>query len=58
MTSDNLTLTDQQNDDHRAEIARWAYGLYLERGCGDGQDLDDWLKAERELVERAASGRT
>jgi hypothetical protein len=26
-----------------------AYGLYLQRGRKDGQDLEDWLIAENEL---------
>jgi len=30
-------------------IASRAYELYLERGGGDGADLDDWLRAEQEL---------
>jgi hypothetical protein len=34
------------------EIAARAYELYLGRGEGDGQDLDDWFTAERELTER------
>jgi len=29
------------------EIAARAYELFLARGAGDGQDLDDWLEAER-----------
>jgi outer membrane protein TolC len=36
----------------RDEIARRAYDLYQERGAEDGRDLDDWLRAERELRER------
>ena len=40
---------EQQDADRRAEIAQRAYENYLERGCEDGQDLDDWLRAEREL---------
>jgi hypothetical protein len=32
------------------EIAARAYELYLARGAGDGQDQDDWLIAERELL--------
>jgi Protein of unknown function (DUF2934) len=32
------------------EIARRAYLLYLERGGGDGRELEDWLRAERELA--------
>jgi hypothetical protein len=33
----------------RDRIASRAYQLYLERGGGDGRDMDDWLEAEREL---------
>ena len=29
-----------------AEIARVAYELYQQRGCVDGHDFEDWLKAE------------
>lgn len=32
-----------------AEIRRRAYELYEERGCRDGCDLDDWLRAEAEI---------
>jgi hypothetical protein len=31
------------------EIERRAYELYLERGGEDGHDVDDWIRAEREL---------
>jgi hypothetical protein len=31
------------------DIARRAYDLYLARGCETGHDVDDWLRAEREL---------
>jgi hypothetical protein len=31
------------------EIARRAFELYCERGCQHGHDIDDWLRAEREL---------
>jgi hypothetical protein len=33
------------------QIERRAYELYLERGGEDGQDIADWLAAERELTE-------
>ena len=33
----------------RERVAQRAYELYLARGCADGQDVDDWLCAEREL---------
>jgi len=37
------------------EISRRAYELFLERGGADGADLDDWLRAERELGGRVES---
>jgi hypothetical protein len=33
----------------REEIARRAYEFFLARGGEHGRDLDDWLRAEREL---------
>jgi hypothetical protein len=32
------------------EIARLAYHLYEARGRGDGRDVEDWVRAERELT--------
>jgi DUF2934 family protein len=34
----------------RDRIALRAYELYVERGCGEGREMDDWLDAERELT--------
>lgn len=34
----------------RDEIERLAYQLYEARGRQAGQDVDDWLSAERELT--------
>ena len=36
------------------DIARRAFELYCDRGCQDGRDVDDWLAAERELLEAAS----
>lgn len=38
-------------DDLQARIAKRAYHLYLERGADHGSALDDWLQAEREILE-------
>lgn len=38
-------------------IARRAYELFLARGAQPGRDLDDWLQAERELLDASRSGR-
>jgi hypothetical protein len=33
-------------------IAARAYELYLQRGCENGHDVEDWLIAEKELKQR------
>lgn len=33
-----------------SDIALKAFSFYCERGCQHGSDLDDWLRAERELL--------
>jgi hypothetical protein len=38
-------------DSERERVAQRAYELYLARGGGDGQAMEDWLSAERELIE-------
>jgi hypothetical protein len=39
------------------EIGRRAYEIYLERGSRPGDELDDWLRAERELQKVALFAR-
>ena len=34
------------------EIALRAYHIFLERGSTPGDELEDWLRAERELTEQ------
>jgi hypothetical protein len=31
------------------EVARLAYELYLQRGGEHGKDVEDWVRAEKEL---------
>ena len=33
------------------EIRQRAYEMHLEHGCTHGRDHDDWLEAERDLME-------
>lgn len=52
MDPDPLEEPDAQYDDGDptpVEIAERAYSLYLARGGQDGNDIDDWLEAERDL---------
>lgn len=37
------------------DIAQRAYALYIARGSEDGHHIEDWLEAERQLSEEAAS---
>ena len=36
------------------EIAQFAFSLYESRGRQDGRDMEDWLRAEQELVRQYA----
>ncbi len=39
----------------RHKIAVRAYELYQERGAAAGRELDDWLKAEEEILSHSIS---
>jgi hypothetical protein len=39
-----------ESADLRAEIENRAYEIWLNEGGGPGNDLDHWLRAERELA--------
>ncbi len=36
----------------KKQIEARAYELYLQRGCQDGHDFEDWLIAEKELKQQ------
>jgi Protein of unknown function (DUF2934) len=46
-------MSDIEKVPTRAEIELRAYEIYMERGGKDGNALEDWLTAEKEL---SASG--
>ena len=39
-------------DELREEIAQLAYSIWQERGCPEGSDVDDWVRAETEVLSR------
>jgi hypothetical protein len=39
------------------DIAVLAYYHWLARGCKDGSPEEDWLRAERELLDRASQNK-
>lgn len=52
--SDPDVQTDAPEVVEENEIAARAYELWQERGCPDGSDREDWIRAEQELKERRA----
>jgi len=44
--------TDGRRPPTHDEIAQLAFSLYESRGRQDGHDIEDWLRAEHELVGR------
>jgi Protein of unknown function (DUF2934) len=38
------------------EIARRAHELYLQRGGEHGKDVEDWVRAEKELSDEPVAG--
>lgn len=39
-------------EDLHASISHRAYELYVERGCREGHAEEDWLEAERQILDR------
>jgi DUF2934 family protein len=42
-------------NDLQEKIAWRAYQLYEDGGCVNGNDMDNWLKAEREILKERPS---
>ena len=42
--------SDQQELEHQIRLR--AYELYQARGCEDGHEVEDWLRAEEEIREK------
>jgi len=62
-SSSSLAVMDPRSSSREArdaeEVIRLrAYALYEERGRQHGQALNDWLRAEREILQRATGRRS
>jgi hypothetical protein len=53
--SKEVAMIDREGPS-KTEISRRAYALYLLRGCGDGRDVEDWVRAEKELSDEYVAG--
>jgi hypothetical protein len=51
----NSNPTEKSPHPAREEVELRAYQIYIERGCTGGHDVDDWLQAEHELLEKYAN---
>jgi hypothetical protein len=56
-----ITLREEQSmprNEHdflaKEQIERRAYELYLQSGCKNGKDVENWLTAEKELTKELA----
>jgi len=61
--SNNWVITaESRNNQHQeiilSTIAKRAYQLFERRGYAHGFDLDDWIAAERELLQNELNGNT
>ena len=48
-TDNEIEPVAAQSSPSIEQIQERAYEIYLERGGADGNDMEDWLQAEREL---------
>jgi hypothetical protein len=46
----------ERKEPYGEEIAHRAYELYLQRGGEHGKDVEDWVKAEKQLSEESVAG--
>jgi hypothetical protein len=46
----------ERKEPSREEVACRAYELYLERSSEQGKDVEDWVRAEKELRDKPVAG--
>ena len=46
----------ERREPSREAISHLAYGLYLQRGCEPGRDIEDWVRAVNELSSEVVVG--
>jgi hypothetical protein len=44
----NLEIS--QIPEWRSRVAQRAYQIFQRRGCDHGRDMDDWIRAEKEIL--------
>jgi DUF2934 family protein len=51
-TGKTRTITGTQTQNLEEQIRQRAFELYEARGREEGRDLDDWLRAEKEIPQQ------
>ena len=46
----------ERKEPSREDIAHRAYELYTQRDCKAGKDIEDWVRAEKELASEVVVG--
>ena len=55
-TGDQGGCHDRTQSTLQRHIAHRAYELYTQRGCEPGKDIEDWVRAEKELAGEVVVG--
>ena len=55
-SADTSSAEENEGATDEEQIRARAYELYLERGGGPSDEMDDWLRAEREYRARGGEG--
>jgi len=58
MQNHNTLQNARPAESKNEEIARLAYSYYEGAGRQNGHDLEHWLRAEKQLIQRRSSART
>jgi len=45
-------MIERNENDRRKDVARRAHELYVQRGGEAGKDVEDWVRAEKELNDK------
>jgi Protein of unknown function (DUF2934) len=53
VTLETLELTPEELSSSKDAVRKMAYFNWLEAGCPDGEQLEFWLKAERQWIEHS-----
>jgi hypothetical protein len=55
--SDSEIKEPKEFENYIQRVERKAYELYEQRGCQDGNDLDDWFHAEQIIEQEMIKGK-